>query len=330
MTHKPADHIGDAAEKVDADSVPVAIELADVARTVAEGDGFWASCSGCYETEDGHPVGRYPHSTVFNCALGSGCSECGGLGAVWDDTDYAAMTAMNEAPQKVSIAVYQVQTGDCWLDMTREQYENHSKTRPTRVLCSQPPQKVSDSVRDADHITDDEVRIALDEMGKIADDPMWSNHCEINKISMRRWIKALRGAYYKGYAEAGYDAEERPVEAQSVPVAWMRTYRQFSEHPIDPDPGYLVTSFHQNADHAAKFPAENVPLYAAPQSAQKVSDSVRDARLARFLDVAAGEGYVFDGIDAGELFLELFPDYFKDAEMKSAPPQKPVSDEVKP
>lgn len=38
-----------------------------------------------------------------------------------------------------------------------------------------------------------------------------------------------------------------------------------------------------------------------------------NARLAKFLDVAAGEGYVFDGIDAGELFLELFPDYFNSA-----------------
>jgi hypothetical protein len=34
--------------------------------------------------------------------------------------------------------VYQVQTGDCWLDMTQEQYEQHSKTRPTRVLYTAP------------------------------------------------------------------------------------------------------------------------------------------------------------------------------------------------
>jgi len=35
-------------------------------------------------------------------------------------------------------AVYQVQTGDCWLVMTQEQYERHSKTRPTRVLYTAP------------------------------------------------------------------------------------------------------------------------------------------------------------------------------------------------
>ncbi|KKC24903.1 hypothetical protein [Sphingomonas sp. SRS2] len=55
------------------------------------GDGFWSPCSGCYETEDGYPVGSYPHSAVLRCVLGGGCSECGGIGAVWDNTDYADM-----------------------------------------------------------------------------------------------------------------------------------------------------------------------------------------------------------------------------------------------
>ena len=54
-------------------------------------DGFWRSCSGCYETEDGQNVHGYPHSNVFGCTLGGGCSECGGIGAVWDTTDYADM-----------------------------------------------------------------------------------------------------------------------------------------------------------------------------------------------------------------------------------------------
>lgn len=62
---------------------------------------------------------------------------------------------------------------------------------------------------------------------------------------------------------AGMDAAPTP-SASSVPVAWMRTYRQFSDTPIDPDPGYMVTSFHQNADYAAKYPDENVPLYTIP------------------------------------------------------------------
>ncbi len=64
------------------------IELQGVAEQLAEGSGFWRSCSGCYETEDGHPMGNYVSSSVLQCSLGAGCSECGGLGAVWDNTDY--------------------------------------------------------------------------------------------------------------------------------------------------------------------------------------------------------------------------------------------------
>lgn len=64
---------------------------ANVKERIAEGDGFWRSCSGCYETEDGQNVHGYPHSDVFGCELGGGCGECGGIGAVWDTTDYAAM-----------------------------------------------------------------------------------------------------------------------------------------------------------------------------------------------------------------------------------------------
>lgn len=65
------------------------------ARAVAEamdGDaGRWKACCGCYETCDGHPVGNYPYSAVLKCDLGGGCRECGGLGAIWDTTDYADM-----------------------------------------------------------------------------------------------------------------------------------------------------------------------------------------------------------------------------------------------
>ena len=66
----------------------VPVELDGIVDLVKEGAGFWRSCSGCYETEDGHPVGQYPYSEIMGCALGSGCSECGGIGAVWDNNDY--------------------------------------------------------------------------------------------------------------------------------------------------------------------------------------------------------------------------------------------------
>lgn len=67
------------------------IELQGIKETMAEGDGFWRTCSGCHESNEGHSTG--PFSRVFNCTLGGGCSECGGIGAIWDTTDYEAMAA---------------------------------------------------------------------------------------------------------------------------------------------------------------------------------------------------------------------------------------------
>lgn len=63
--------------------------------------------------------------------------------------------------------------------------------------------------------TDDEICQALEEMGRIRADPMWALHCEVSKTALARWTKALRGAYYKGYAEAGYDANEQPPVAMT-------------------------------------------------------------------------------------------------------------------
>lgn len=45
-------------------------------------EGSWRSCTGCHELDEGHPTG--PYSAVFRCNLGSGCRECGGLGATWE------------------------------------------------------------------------------------------------------------------------------------------------------------------------------------------------------------------------------------------------------
>lgn len=61
----------------------------DIALQVEEGHGVWRSCSGCHELNEGHDTGPYSHT--FRCALGLGCSECGGLGAVWDTTDYQSL-----------------------------------------------------------------------------------------------------------------------------------------------------------------------------------------------------------------------------------------------
>ena len=63
----------------------------NVKERITEGDGIWMTCTGCHESEDGYDVGYYPYSEAFGCKLGGGCSECGGIGAVWDTTDYGAM-----------------------------------------------------------------------------------------------------------------------------------------------------------------------------------------------------------------------------------------------
>lgn len=62
-----------------------------VAELVEQGDGFWQSCSGCHETNDGAETGNYPFNPVFKTYQGAGCHECGGIGVVWDNTDYREM-----------------------------------------------------------------------------------------------------------------------------------------------------------------------------------------------------------------------------------------------
>lgn len=68
-----------------------------------EGDGGaacgWRPCTGCHETEDGYSVGHYPHSPVFGCEVGSGCSECGGLGVVWE---YYSKTSLDTMAKDVT------------------------------------------------------------------------------------------------------------------------------------------------------------------------------------------------------------------------------------
>ncbi|MFL9995265.1 hypothetical protein PQR34_32290 [Paraburkholderia sediminicola] len=75
----------------DATSGTTPIELAGVAAAIGSGSGEWCTCASCHESEDGHPVGHYPYSETLGCDLGVGCKDCGGIGAVWDNTDYGAM-----------------------------------------------------------------------------------------------------------------------------------------------------------------------------------------------------------------------------------------------
>lgn len=66
---------------------PVGWELSRISEALAEGTGAWRSCSGCHELNEGHATGEW--SDVLKCHLGLGCRECGGIGAIWDNTDYS-------------------------------------------------------------------------------------------------------------------------------------------------------------------------------------------------------------------------------------------------
>jgi len=65
------------------------VELLCVAETLANGAGQWRTCTGCHESNEGMPTG--PYSSIMQCYLGNGCDECGGIGAIWDTTDYQQM-----------------------------------------------------------------------------------------------------------------------------------------------------------------------------------------------------------------------------------------------
>ncbi len=81
----------------DALADPVWVSVAkDIHHVLDEGDGHWRGCSGCHELSDGAPTG--PYSDTFRCHLGLGCSECGGIGAVWDNSDYSEFTEVRAAP----------------------------------------------------------------------------------------------------------------------------------------------------------------------------------------------------------------------------------------
>ncbi|CAN5534111.1 hypothetical protein BH09PSE4_BH09PSE4_22870 [soil metagenome] len=63
-----------------------------IAEVLAGGDGFWRPCSGCQESSEGVvSTEDYPYSATFQCQPGGGCRECGGIGVLWDTTDYEAM-----------------------------------------------------------------------------------------------------------------------------------------------------------------------------------------------------------------------------------------------
>lgn len=72
-----------------------------------ESGGWWASCSGCHETNEG--VSDGPRS-IFGCHAGIGCDECGGIGVIWHEAPTDEQIALLSAhpdtrPAPPSVAV---------------------------------------------------------------------------------------------------------------------------------------------------------------------------------------------------------------------------------
>ncbi|MGO1303644.1 MAG: hypothetical protein ACTMKV_02545 [Sphingomonas parapaucimobilis] len=70
-----------------------------IAELKEEG-GFWHACSGCQESVGGCVSATdYPYNPFFRCQPGSGCSECGGIGVIWDSgRGYEDITGDEEPP----------------------------------------------------------------------------------------------------------------------------------------------------------------------------------------------------------------------------------------
>lgn len=52
--------------------------------------GYWQSCTGCTNSEDGHLIGDYPIHPKHLVPVGGGCDECKGKGVVfqrWTEKD---------------------------------------------------------------------------------------------------------------------------------------------------------------------------------------------------------------------------------------------------
>lgn len=74
---------------------------------------FPRSCTGCYESEDGHPVGSYPIHPKHRVHIGSGCKECHYRGwymdTEWMPIDYDAWSkAIDEKRAKEQDLVSEV------------------------------------------------------------------------------------------------------------------------------------------------------------------------------------------------------------------------------
>lgn len=102
--------MADAIAAIPAASPEPALVNEEAVAEAMEGGGFWKSCSGCHESNEGVPTGTY--SKELKCFLGGGCYECGGIGAIWDNTDYSAFGEPSDAPPEPVVRAIKWQSMD--------------------------------------------------------------------------------------------------------------------------------------------------------------------------------------------------------------------------
>ncbi|WCT73966.1 Lar family restriction alleviation protein [Sphingomonas naphthae] len=175
-----------------------------VAEVVAEysgdGGGFWKSCSGCHETEDGYDVGHYPFSEAFGCKLGGGCSECGGIGATWDTTNY---TEMANSMERYDVLEKRAEAGGAGADAAAREYLSSLDWLPdyvkTWLTTPTPAPEVGEVVGLSQHMT-----IGLYHQP----DGNWAGQCRCG-----------RGFYASTYDDACKDWASHAIAALPTPPA---------------------------------------------------------------------------------------------------------------
>ena len=76
-----------------------------VVEVIEEDGGCWTACSGCQESDEGYVSEKYyPYSPIFRCQPGGGCSECGGIGVIWQDGAYLASWGNGLSPDSSAVS----------------------------------------------------------------------------------------------------------------------------------------------------------------------------------------------------------------------------------
>lgn len=111
--------------------------LIGIAEEMKESGGHWQPCTGCYDTEDGHPTQKYDYSPALQTAIGCGCHECGGLGAIWwhmtdaEVADFARICEEVDTEHELKMRVVRLEAG---LRRFRRAYVSLMETGRDRIV----------------------------------------------------------------------------------------------------------------------------------------------------------------------------------------------------